>query len=115
MDAFTCPAPNRWGDFIAKLEEKNGALYVDGYKVEKAWESDNGWYWFGVDVSHYQDSLISGEVYPNDRIWFGYVHGHEEEWGHFSETELDLMKPRVWPVEKHDLPYAGRRINKTRA
>lgn len=94
---------------MAKFEAREGELYIDGHRVEKAYESWNGWYWFATELSHRQDSLIGGAVVENDPIWFGYVQGHEEEWGHFSQGELERLKPKVWEIRKSDLPYAGRR------
>ena len=36
---------------MAKFEERNGKLYIDGKKVLKGWKNPNGWYWFGDDVN----------------------------------------------------------------
>lgn len=64
-------------------------LFIDGKKVIKAYESWNGLYWFATEESHKQDSIIEGKVYPNDTIFFGFVQGHEEEWGYFSKAEIE--------------------------
>jgi len=81
------------------------------YKVEKAWESFSGWYWFGVERAYTQDSVIEGKVYENDQIWFGFVQGHCEEWGYFSEAELErlIKKIKVWEIPQNNLSYSGRR------
>ena len=43
-----------------------------------------------------------------DTIWFGYVQGLEEEWGYFSQAEIERLKPRTWEIKKEDLVYAGK-------
>jgi len=94
---------------------ENGELYLiwneERYKVEKAWESFTGWYWFGVERAYTQDSVIEGKVYENDQIWFGFIQGHCEEWGYFSEAELKTLikKMKVWEIPKKNLSYSGRR------
>lgn len=93
----------------ARFEERNGDLYINGEQVIKGWESWNGLYWFAVENSGKQDSVIDGQVYANDTIYFGYVQGNEDEWGYFSQAELDLLRPLIWEIRKIDLPYAGRR------
>lgn len=94
---------------MARFENRDGALHVDGKRVLRAWESWNGWYWFGVERSDVQDSVIDGRTYKDDPIWFGYVQGHEEEWGYWSQSELESLKPKVWEIAPQDLPHAGRR------
>ena len=90
------------------FEVKGDNLYIQGHKVIKAWESFNGWYWFGVEKSYTQDSVIDDKVYPNDQIWYGYVQGLVDEWGYFSEAELSLI-PTVWEIPRKNLPWSGRR------
>lgn len=94
---------------MAKFEEKNGKLYIDGKKVLKAWESFSGWYWFATEKVQVQDSVIEGRVHNRDQIWFGFVQGIEEEWGDFSQAELESMKPRVWELPQKSIIYSGRR------
>lgn len=95
---------------MTKFEEKNGELYIDGKKVIRAWESAFGWYWFAVEFVQKQDSIINDRVYPNDTIWFGLVQGLVEEWGDFSQKELELLSPyQAWEIPKKNLPYSGRR------
>ena len=87
----------------------NGDLFINGKKVLKAWESFSGWYWFATEKIQVQDSVIDGKVYENDVIWFGLVQGLEEEWGDFSQTEIELLSPKTWRIKDIDLPYAVRR------
>ena len=44
-----------------------------------------------------------------DTIWFGLVQGFEDEWGYFSQADIESLKPRTWEIKKVDLPYSGRR------
>ncbi len=93
----------------AKFEVRNGELYINGQKVLKAWESFEGWYWFATDKQDTQDSVINGKLYKKDQIWFGYVQGFYDEWGSFSQSEIEAESPRTWEIKRQDLPYAGRR------
>jgi hypothetical protein len=93
----------------AKFKMSGEELYIDGRRVIEVWESFNGWYWFGVERAWKQDSLIRGKVYQDDQIWFGYIQGFEEEWGCFSEKELELLSPKVWKVPKRNWAWTGRR------
>ena len=86
---------------MATLESKNGKLYIDGKEVLKGWESYSGWYWFATEKLE--------EDYNGKPLWFGYVQGLEEEWGNFSEAEINSLGMRAWPIKKIDLPSAGRR------
>jgi len=46
----------------------------------------------------------------NDVIWFGLVQGFEEEWGYFSQAEIEsLGKYKIWEIPKKNLPFSGRR------
>ena len=100
---------------MTTFESRDGDLYLrlgdlPEHKVLRAWESFSGWYWFGTERAHTQDSVIDGEVYEDDQIWFGFVQGIEEEWGYFSEAEILSLGPlRVWEIPKLNLPYSGRR------
>jgi len=44
-----------------------------------------------------------------DTIWFGLVQGVEEEWGYFSQAEIEQLKPKTGEIPKKNLPYSGRR------
>lgn len=97
---------------MAKLESKNGDLFIDGKKVLKGWESFSGWYWFGIERSRKQDSIISDDpevIAKDDQIWFGFVQGLEEEWGYFSQAEIESLSPKTWEIKEIDLPHSGRR------
>jgi len=94
---------------VPMFEEKGADLYIDGKKVLRGWESFSGWYWFATEESNKQDSIIDGKVYKNDTIWFGLVQGFEEEWGYFSQAEIESLRPKTWEIPKMNLPYSGRR------
>ncbi len=93
----------------ATFEVRGDDLYLNGHKVLKAWESFSGWYWFGVERLWTQDSVINGQVVEDDQIWFGLVQGFEEEWGNFSQGEIESLAPKTWPIPKCNLPHSGRR------
>jgi hypothetical protein len=38
-----------------------------------------------------------------------FENGFEDEWGYFSQAEIESLKPKTWEIKKKDLPYAGRR------
>jgi hypothetical protein len=83
---------------MVKFEVKNEKLYINDKEVLKAWESFSGWFWFGVEKI-------------DEETWFGFVQGLEDEWGYFSETELEELEKegKVWEIKKRDLLFAGRR------
>ena len=95
-----------------KFESKNGKLFIDDKEVLRGWESYSGWYWFAVEKVQTQDSVIDGKVYKDDQIWFGLVQGMEEEWGDFSQAEIESLAPKTWKIPKKNLPWSGRRENK---
>ena len=100
---------------MAKFEEKEGKLFIDGKEVLKGWESFSGWYWFATEkveerlVADGSGSVLADGSVVDDTIWFGLVQGLEEEWGEFSEAEIKSMGNMTWPIKKCDLPSAGRR------
>ena len=94
---------------MAKFESRDGALFIDGKKVLRGWESFTGWYWFATDKDCEQDSIIDGKVVKGDTIWYGLVQGQYEEWGYFSQGELENIGPKVWEIPKRNLPWSGRR------
>ena len=87
---------------------RDGKLFINGKEILKGWESFKGWYWFATEKVQEQESLIAGK-YVKDTIWYGFVQGFEEEWGDFSQAELENLKPRVWEIPKRNLPFSGRR------
>ena len=84
-------------------------MHIDGNEVLKGWESFSGWYWFATEDAGKQDSVLDGRTLEDDQIWFGYVQGLEEEWGYFSQGELETLKPKIWEIPKKNLGYSGRR------
>jgi len=94
---------------MAVFEARGDDLYIDNHKVLRAWESFSGWYWFATEKVCVQDSVIEGKLYEGDTIWFGFVQGFEEEWGNFSQAEIERLAPKVWEIPKLNLPYSGRR------
>jgi len=93
---------------MAEFQERDGKLFINGKEVLKGWESLTGWYWFATEKVQEQTSLIEGR-WVKDTIWFGFVQGFEEEWGDFSQAELESLKPKVWEIPKKNLPWSGRR------
>ena len=93
---------------MAEFEERDGKLFIDGKEVLRGWESFTGWYWFATEKVREQKSLIDGK-WVEDTIWFGFVQGFEEEWGDFSQAELESLKAQVWEIPKRNLPWSGRR------
>jgi hypothetical protein len=93
---------------MATFKERDGKLFINDKEVLRAWESFTGWYWFATEKVQEQKSLIDGR-YVKDTIWFGFVQGFEEEWGDFSQAELESLTPMVWELPKKALPWSGRR------
>lgn len=94
---------------MAKFTTKDDDLFIDGKKVLKAWESFSGWFWFATEKDREQESdLGNGEGVP-DTIWFGFVQGLEEEWGYFSQAEIESLSPKTWEIPKINFPHSGRR------
>lgn len=94
---------------IPQFKTKNDDLYIDNKKVLRGWESWNGLYWFATEEAYKQDSVIDGKTYKDDTIYYGFVQGQFDEWGYFSQAEVESLKPRVWEIPKKDLPCSGRR------
>jgi len=100
---------------MPKFTTADGDLFIDGKKVLKAWESFSGWYWFGVEIAETRapgkdggGSMLNDREVP-DMIWFGLVQGFDEEWGYFSQAEIERAQPMTWRIKRQDLPFAGRR------
>jgi len=101
---------------MAIFQEKGDGLYIDGKKVLKAWESYTGWYWFATEKVEARKpgiegggSMIGGRE-VEDVIWYGLVQGLEEEWGDFSQAEIEsLGRMAVWELKGGGLRCAGRR------
>ena len=94
---------------MGEFEAKENELYIDGKKVLRAWESWTGWYWFATEkVGEQMSDFGDGKGIP-DTIWFGYVQGLEDEWGYFSQAEIERLNPFAWEIPKKNLTYSGRR------
>jgi hypothetical protein len=94
---------------MAKFETKGKDLYIDGNRVLRGWESFSGWYWFAIEKDREQMSDFGDGKGVPDTIWYGLVQGFEEEWGYFSQAEIERLKPKTWEIPKRNLPYSGRR------
>jgi hypothetical protein len=102
---------------MAELKSVDGHLEIDGKRVLAGWESYSGWYWFGIEKSEERKvgsegggSIMDDGREVDDVIWFGYIQGLEEEWGYFSEAEINsLGRYRVWKLKPGVLSYSGRR------
>ena len=85
---------------MTELITKNDELYLSAwgeeYKVLKAWESFHGWYWFATELSA-------------DGNHFGFVQGAFDEWGSFSEHEINSLGMMAWQIKDCDLAHSGRR------
>jgi hypothetical protein len=92
----------------ARFEERNGELFINDRKVLHSWESFSGWYWFATKKVQDQISLIDGKP-VKDTIWFGFVQGHFNEWGEFSQAEIESLHPMTWKIPRKNLPWSGRR------
>lgn len=88
---------------MARFSTKGSELFIDGKKVLHGWESFSDWYWFATERVSEQISVINGRNI-RDTIWFGFVQGHFEEWGNFSQAELELLAPRVWEIPPKTFP-----------
>ena len=95
---------------MAKFTTDGKDLFIDGKKVLKAWESFTGWFWFATEKDREQLSDFGdGEGVP-DTIWFGFVQGLEEEWGYFSQAEIESLGLKAWKIPAENLPHSGRRL-----
>ena len=94
---------------VAKFEAKGKDLYIDDHKVLCGWESFSGWYWFATEKVREQLSDLGDGKGTPDTIYFGFVQGLEEEWGYFSQAEIERLNPFAWEIPKKNLPYSGRR------
>lgn len=99
---------NKEVNAMNRFETRKGALFIDGSKVLHGWESFSGWYWFAVEKVQEQVSNINGRP-VKDTIWYGLIQGIVEEWGYFSQAELESLSPRVWKIPGKALPWSGRR------
>jgi hypothetical protein len=71
-----------------ELERKIPRLYKqenvkDKIVYVKYFDIFSNWYWYGCEFD------------PTEKIFFGYVKGHENEWGYFSLEELESLGFRI--------------------
>lgn len=75
---------------------------IHGKPVIDIYESFDGSYWFITERLYKQDSVIGGKVFKDDQILWGYARLSAcpdcGEFGKISETELNLLGPRIWKV-----------------
>ena len=98
---------------MPKLISKNEDLFIDDehgtkYKVLRGWESLSGWYWFATKKIGTQLCVINGKEIE-DTIWFGFIQGYKDEWGTFSQAEIESLSPQTWEILKENLHFSGRR------
>jgi len=82
---------------------------IKGKPVLEIFESFDGSYWFVIEKTYKQDSVINGKVFKDDQIFFGYVRLSScpecAEFGYFSEAELKQLGRMVWKVERINWPF----------
>jgi hypothetical protein len=62
----------------------------------KYFTPDSGWTWYATE----------GQAEENDFVFFGYVIGHEREWGYFVLSEFESARSLLGlPIER-DLHFA---------
>lgn len=98
---------------VAKLRTKGENLYIDdglgGYhRVLRGWESQSGWYWFATKKVGTQLCVLNRKEIE-DTIWFGFIQGYKDEWGTFSQAEIESLRPKTWEILKENLHFSGRR------
>ena len=81
----------------AELRARLPALYAQE-KIEdpivhiKFFTPDSNWTWYATE----------GQADEDDFRFFGYVCGHEEEWGYFVLSELESARgPLGLPIDRH--------------
>jgi len=94
---------------MTTFEARGDKLFIDGKEVLKGWESYSGWYWFATEKMREQESDLGDGVGVKDVIWYGFVQGFEEEWGDFSQAEIESCAPKTWRIPQKNLPWSGRR------
>jgi len=99
----------RKGDLNGEIRDGQKNVYKNGKKTQCGWESWNRWYWFATEkIGDQLSDFGDGKGVP-DTIYFGLVQGLEEEWGYFSQAEIERLKPKTWEIPKKNLRYSGRR------
>lgn len=68
---------------LPKLYETESIPTEDKIAVAKFFAPTSNWTWFAVEGTRQPDG---------DWLFFGYVIGHEKEWGYFTLRELESVK-----------------------
>lgn len=71
---------------------------TDPIVVAKYFHPMSNWTWLATEFD------------PESRIFFGYVIGHEREFGYFSLDELQSFKDKYWVTIERDL-FAGYQLS----
>ena len=70
-------------------------MYIDGKRVLHGWESFSGSCWFATEKPNEQMNDLGDGKPVKDTIYFGLVHGLEEEWGYFFQAETESLRPKT--------------------
>lgn len=70
--------------------------------IAKYFHPMSSWTWYATEYS------------PEDRMFFGLVDGHEQEWGYFSLDELSTTRVRGLGIER-DLYFGEATIGSVKA
>jgi len=78
--------------------KKNGKKFIGKNEIISVWKSDKGFRWFATEISEIRSiesengrSIINGKP-ENDIIYYGLIIKQNEEWGYFSEKELEIVE-----------------------
>ena len=95
--------PNELRQTVPPLHSQEGI--ADPVVHLKFFTRDANWTWY----------VTEGSPEDDDFIFFGFVVGLEEEWGHFSLSELSEARgPSGFPVER-DLHFVPERLRQVLA
>lgn len=79
-------------------------ITIHGKPIIEIYESFDGSYWYITEKLYKQDSVIGGKVFKDDQILWGYARlsacPEFAEFGNISESELNLLRPKIWKVPK---------------
>ena len=67
--------------------------------VAKFFDPTGSWTWYATEYN------------PEDKIFFGLVHGHEKEWGYFSLEELESFKGLLGLGIERDLHFGYKNVS----
>lgn len=90
---------------IIELFRKTGSQETvkDPLIIAKFFTPDSNWTWFATEYNE------------EEGMFFGLVHGLENEWGYFSLAELEMTRAGRFhlPIER-DLHFTGKHISDVR-